>query len=46
MGAQYDFKVKAKNVVGLSIFSDTSTFMAARVPDPPTVPVKVSADIS
>jgi len=46
MGAQYDFKVKAKNVVGLSILSDTSTFMAARVPDAPTVPVKVSADIS
>lgn len=46
MGTQYDFKVKAKNVVGLSIFSSQSTFMAARVPDAPVVPIKVSADVN
>lgn len=46
VGLEYDFKVKAKNVVGLSIFSDSARFMAARVPDAPAAPTKLSANSS
>ncbi len=46
VGKQYDFKVRAKNVVGLSEFSQVGTFMAARVPDAPLAPIKTSSDIS
>ena len=43
-GSQYDFIVRAKNVVGTSVDSLSARFMAARVPDAPAAPVKISAD--
>jgi len=43
-GVRYDFKVQAKNDVGLCSFSPSSRFMAASVPSKPNAPVKVLAD--
>ena len=43
-GLEYDFKVRAKNDVDLSAFSQVSTFMAARVPDAPAAPTSSGAD--
>ena len=44
VGNLYDFKVRAKNDVGLSSFSPESQFMAAKVPSKPATPTKASAD--
>ena len=43
-GFEYDFKVKAKNDVGLSQFSAATRIMAARVPDGPSTPTSSFAD--
>lgn len=43
-GLEYDFKVRARNDVGLSSFSSVSTFMAAKVPDAPAAPTSSFAD--
>jgi hypothetical protein len=43
-GRLYQFRVRAKNDVGLSDSSPEVTFMAARVPGKPLRPVKVSSD--
>ena len=43
-GTLYDFKVRARNDVGLGDFSSSSRFMAARVPYAPAKPTSSSAD--
>jgi hypothetical protein len=43
-GSQYDFIVRAKNVVDTSVDSLSARLMAARVPGAPAAPVKISAD--
>ena len=44
VGSLYDFKVRARNDVGLSSFSPESQFMAAKVPSKPATPTKAQAD--
>ena len=43
-GRLYQFRVRAKNDVGLSESTPEVTFMAARVPGKPLAPSKLSAD--
>lgn len=43
-GKEYDFKVRARNDVGLGAFSPASRFMAARKSDAPAIPTKSFAD--
>ena len=43
-GELYDFKVRARNDVGLGAFSPVARFMAARVPDAPETPTSSQAD--
>jgi titin len=44
VGEEYDFKVRARNDVGLSPFSAASRFMAAKLPAKPSAPTSSSAD--
>lgn len=44
VGKFYDFIVRAKNDVGLSLDSPMSTFLAAEIPTKPTAPTRKSAD--
>ena len=46
MGDFYDFRVRARNEVGLSLDSMQATYLAAQVPQAPSTPSKVSADKS
>lgn len=46
MDQHYEFKIKAKNVVGISEFSDKLLIVAAKVPDAPGVPAKHLASIN
>lgn len=43
-GLEYDFKVRAKNDVGVSEYSPVSRFMAARAADAPPAPTSSFAD--
>lgn len=43
-GRLYNFRVRARNDVGLSLSTAVSTFMASRVPDQPLAPYKVDSD--
>jgi hypothetical protein len=45
LGADYSFKVKARNSVGLSDLSDAITVLVAQAPDQPSAPTtSISGD--
>jgi hypothetical protein len=44
VGKFYDFVVRARNDVGLSLDSPMSTFLAAEIPSKPLAPSRKSAD--
>ena len=46
MGDYYEFRVRARNEVGLSLNSVKATYLAAQVPQAPNTPFKVTADKS